>query len=275
MRSYEVFLVSLGFLPIAILVLGAIGTFIFYVITSLDKEDISDLTLTLGTVGLVTLGVLMFMRFFCMRIAVMEMFNGQEPPPTIQELTGGVNASEAIVCKYITQANLFIANKLGAQGQDDPRMVDNAVQVAVNSVGAPITVCDQVWNPPADVGEALQQNAERITRMEVTLSKYVEPIFKEAYETGTQCKDVSGSAPATGSTATEGFDDAGSSTRDLAVRVATIQNVLELQKKNYLDPIEKRIKDLQSGKISDCDRRMGQQQGLKNQKTAAAEKSLM
>jgi hypothetical protein len=274
MRSYEVFLVSLGLLPIAILVFGAIGTFIFYVLTSLDKEDISDLTLTLGTIGLVTLGILMFMRFFCMRIAVMEMFDGQEPPPTIQELTGGVNASEAIVCMYIKQANLFIANKLGAQGQDDPSLVQNAVQNAINSVGAPITMCDQVWNPPADVGEALQQNAERITRMEVTLSKYVEPIFKEAYETGTQCKDVSGSAPAIGSTATEGFDDAGS-TRDLAIRVATIQNVLELQKKNYLDPIEKRIKDLQSGKISDCDRRMGQKQGLTNQKTATAEKSLM
>lgn len=270
MRRYELFLVSLGLLPVAILVLGAIGTFIFYVLTSLDKKDISDLTLTLGTIGIVTLGVLMFMRFFCMRIAVMEMFDGQEPPPTIQELTGSVNATEAIVCKYITQANLFIANKLGAQGQDDPRMVENAVQIAVNSVGAPITMCDQVWNPPADVGEALQQNAERITRMEVTLSKFVEPIFKEAYETGTQCKDVSGSVPATG---VEGFDDAGS-TRDLAVRVATIQNVLELQKKNYLDPIEKRVQDLKSGKISDCDRRMGQQQGLTNQKTAAAVKSL-
>lgn len=271
MRSYEVFLVSLGLLPIAILVLGAIGTFIFYIVASLDKEDISDLTLTLGTVGLITLGVLMFMRFFCMRIAVMEMFKGYEPPPTIKDLTDGVNATEAVVCMYIKQANLFIANKLGKQGQDDPRMVENAVQIGVNSVGAPITMCDQVWNPPADVGEALQQIDERITRMEVTLSKYVEPIFKEAYETGTQCKDVSGSMPVSG--LTEGFDDAGS-TRDLAVRVATIQNVLELQKKHYLDPIEQRVKDLKSGKISDCDRRMGQQQGLTNQKTAAAVASL-
>ena len=261
---------SLGIITVAILVLGAIGTFILYIVTRLDKDDISDLTLTLSTIGLVTLGVLMFMRFFCMRISVLERFGTQGPPPTIQDLTGAVNATEAIVCKYITQANLFIANKLGAQGQDDPRMVENAVQIAVNSVGAPITMCDQVWNPPADIGEALQQNAERITRMEVTLSKYVEPIFKEAYETGTQCKDASGSTPPA---STEGFDDA-SSTQDMAVRLATIQNVLELQKKNYLDPIEKRIQDLKSGKVSDCDRRMGQQQGLTNQKTADAVKSL-
>jgi len=269
MRRYELFLVSLGLLPVAILVLGAIGTFIFYVLTRLEKEDISDLTLTLGTIGIVTLGVLMFMRFFCMRISVMEQF--ASAPVTIQELTAEVNETEAIVCKYITQANLFTANKLGAQGQDDPRMVENAVQLSVNAVGAPITMCDQVWNTPADIGEALQQNNERITRMDVTLSKFVEPIFKEAYEAGTQCKDVSGSVPA--STTTEGFDDA-SSTQDLYTRLKVIQNVLILQKKNYLDPIEKRVQDLKSGKISDCDRRMGQQQGLTNQKTAAAVKSL-
>ena len=141
--------------------------------------------------------------------------------------------AEAKVCTLVVAVNKYIQSDLGQSGHDNPALVSTAQANAAAAVIGGITVCPAPIDLTAD---------ERLTRMEQTLTQLVEPQLKIAYNKAMTC---------------EGF---AASTED---RLAAIHQMVDTLTKQYIDPLNQKVEDLKSGKLSDCERRKGASTALK------------
>lgn len=216
------------------LILGGfaiMGTIMFLV--KLTATDMTEILLAMGTIWLVTIVVLIFVSNVCMSISpVQERFTASSVD--IQAF----NTAEEAVCEMMASTISYIRNDAGPQGPD---AITSAIQQSIANAGGPVSQC-----PPIAVNDTTseQELDERLTRMENSLNGLVEPEAKKTFA-ATQC--------------TEGFADQGS-------RLAAIQQTIQSLQSQYLDPIQQKQRDLQCGRLSDCERKKGAAMGFQQGK---------
>lgn len=231
--------VYLAFVPIGIVLVALLITGVFFLMGRLTAENVDDIIDALVYISVPLLAVMLFVRFVCLDIRPVEQFDTGSDP--IADLWANITAAEKTVCEYITRADTFIQNQVGKPGHDDPSILAAAQQSARTAAGGPLTDCSA-----GDVAASLDEAENRIQRMETTLNGFTAPVFQQAYKASNTC---------------ESFADvsAGAAARitDLQQRVSAIQQLLVLQKKKMLDPIDAKQQALQSGQLSDCDKKRG------------------
>ena len=163
--------------------------------------------------------------------------------PHLKRLEADVAEAEEAVCKYITRADQFIKGDVGPAGKKDPSLVTAAEEKA--RTGVNLVLCSD--GAPAEMGATpdLGDLENRIARLESTLSGFTGVVFKHSYDTTVPCQ--------------EGFADVASPSTPsgLEQRLAAVRQTIADQQEKYLGPIDQKTKDLQSGKVSDCDKRQG------------------
>ena len=208
----------------------------------------------LGIGVVITLVVLVIVKNTCQVIHPTEQFDNAPIPLTtfIQQ----VLATEKEVCTLITQTDKFIKGDQGSAGHKDPTLVEAAQQKARAAVVdpltkevVPLTDCGTPW----DASEV----ANRISRLELTLKMFTGPEIQKTYNSTGPCNEsfVSGSGSAPASGPEEMADPA------LVQRLAAINEVINMQRTQWLVPINQKIKDLRSGKASSCDKQKGSTTG--------------
>jgi len=246
MQNQGLALFSIGALPYLIIFGALIFTSVFFFLTKLSAEDFAEIIAAMGTIWLVIILVLLFVSRVCMSISPVEHFTDMD-----SSIDADLDKTEAMVCKLIEDVRNFITADIGQPGQDDPSLITAAMQKAVDAVNGPITICLTESTESSRSTESTDKLSidDRLTRMEQTLNQLVEPQLKLAYDKSMIC---------------EGFE---SDSMDLASdpnaeskqkeRLTTIQATMDMLKKRYLDPLDKKQADLKSGQLSDCEKRKG------------------
>ena len=247
-----------GLSPFIILAIIAILFAFYYIASKLDVSDMSYVFTCLGIGVVITLVVLVIVKNTCQVIHPTEQFDNTPIPLTtfIQQ----VLATEKEVCTLITQTDKFIQGDQGSAGHKDPTLVEAAQQKARAAVIDPLT---KAVVPLTDCGAPWDSSevANRISRLELTLKMFTGPEIQKTYNSTVPCNEsfVSGSGPASGSasgsTPEEMADPA------LVQRLVAIKEVITMQQTQWLAPINQKIKDLRSGKVSSCDKQKGSTAG--------------
>ena len=231
---------ALGFLPF-MLILGGfaiMGSVMFLV--KLSANDMTEILLAMGTIWLVTIVVLIFVSNVCMSISpVQERFTALQASQASQSVDiQAFNTAEEAICDMMASTISYIRNDAGPQG---PSAITVAIQQAIANAGGPVTQC-----PPIAATDATSETEldERLTRMERSLNGLVEPEAKKTFA-ATQC--------------TESFVDQGG-------RLEAIQQTIKTLQSQYLDPIQQKQRDLQCGRLSECERKKGATAGVQQGK---------
>ena len=241
LRSYEIGLLSIGMLPFAVLAIAGLAMGLGFIGSKFSAEDISEIVLSVGTIGLIVFAVLIFVTRMCVKISPVEHFDPTSAPTdTPQQLLVDITATEADVCKLITRTDKFIQSDIGKPGHDNPDLVTAAQQQARQAVGGQITDCDAYW-PDLSGDAALQEADNRLTRMEMTLKSLTGPELEKTYDRAVKCEGFAGS-----------LDLA-----DLRRRLDVIHDTIGFQQQKYLKPIDDKNAALQRGEASDCDKKRG------------------
>ena len=198
-----------------------------------------EILLTMGTIWLVVILVLLFVSHVCMSISPIERF--------MDTFLEDIKKAETAVCKMKEEVIIFIKNDNGQKGLDDPSLNDRSINYAISKVDGPITTC-----PPTDEPADLN---EHLTRMEHTLAQFIEPQLKAAYEKSMNCSEGF-MVPASARRRRRGLEPF-LDLDDSAQRLQAIEHTLHRLTVQYLAPIQQKQKDLQSGKVSDCDKQKG------------------
>lgn len=240
---------SIGLIPFMIIAAGMIAVGLATVITRVPLDVVGELAVAVGTIGMIVLCVLLFISHVCLRIQPVELFEDVQPTtPFLEELT----KAEASVCKLVDETNNYIQADVGPPGISTPELVTVAQQKAVAAVPGPIVICSSASpsspSSPSEVKESLTP-VQRLERMEMTLSQFVEPEFKSACLKAGVCS------------AGEGFEDGsdGSDTDPVVLRrrLAAVNAKVRTLTVTYLDPMKKKQDDLQKGQASDSDKQKG------------------
>ena len=213
------------------------------------KEASPEMQRLLIVLLLVAAVILVFSILFCWSCLTpkpREMFvdasgASSSVDPQLKRLQADVAEAEETVCKYITRADQFIKGNVGPASKKDPSLVTAAEEKA--RTGVNMVLCSD--GAPANVGAPgavpdLGDLENRIARLESTLSGFTGVVFKHSYDTTVPCQ--------------EGFADVAA---DLEQRLAAVRQIITDQQEKYLGPIDQKTKDLQAGKVSDCDKRRG------------------
>ena len=231
-----------AFIPFIIIGVALIATVALFVLdAAMTLELLGDIVTAMGSIWIIIVIVLLFVSFFCMEIHPIENFEETKETKEAKEAKSLLNKTEKEVCTMKDEVRKIIASNLGQAGQDDPMLIEKDMEV-----GSPTTVCRSTESPLTE--------DERLTRMETTLVKLAEPVLKKAYDTIMKCE---GFAPYL-----EGFENSTTSTTSTLAhpnsssdRLSVIQNKLRMLRSMYLDPLLQNQQDLQSGKLSDCNKR--------------------
>jgi hypothetical protein len=225
MPTQELALFSIGALPY-LLILGALVLMsVFFFLTKLTMEDMTEILVAMGTIWLVVILVLLFISHVCMSISPVEQF---------ADADFDIEGTEAAVCKLITDVRNFITSDIGQPGQADPSLITAAMQKAIDAVKGPITTCPEApASAPAPSDPAIIE--DRLARMERTLEQLVEPQFKYTYDKAMTCEGFASGTP--------------------QERLTAIQATIATLKARYLDPLDQKQADLQAGHLSDCEKR--------------------
>jgi hypothetical protein len=253
---------TIGFLPFLTILAAAAITLVFLVVlfllSRLTLLEVGGLGGAIGLIVGMSLLVLVFVNVACAAVRPREMFQDVSSASPLQDLITNIVMTETDVCRYITEADNFIKNKVGKPGQDNPQLVSAAQKAArqmlVNPLikeyePIPMSTCPSVWPKDISGADAVFAEADnRIAKMESTLKLFTLPQFTEA-KAAMAC--------------TESFADAAAAeTEDprltaLKQRLAAVQATIASQKSEYLDPIHQKQADLQKGIASDCEKRKG------------------
>jgi len=231
---------AIGILPVLIIGGAALLLGILFIIMKIPGDVASEVVVAAGTIGLIILLCLIFIRVFCLNIQPYEMFESGSTEQT--ETTGPsdeeLSAAEQEVCALVKRADEYIEAGVGQPGQENPALVTQAKAKAVNDAA----IYGQLTECPPSKGQQTLQALERIDRMERRLLKFVEPILLSACQAAAICsKDMTGTA----------IDVTTMSAVD---RLAQIQKLSKKMHVLYLDPMDQKIKDLQGGSVSDSDK---------------------
>ena len=200
------------------------GSILF--LMKLTANDMTEILLAMGTIWLVVVVVLIFVSNVCMSISpVQERFTDTSSTVDVQAF----NTAEEAVCEMMATAVSYIRNDVIQQGPD---AITEAIQQAITNAG-PVSRCPP--HPAVTETTSEKELEERLTRMENSLNGLVDPGVQKTFA-ATQC--------------TEGFADMGS-------RLAAVQQTIKTLQSQYLDPIQQKQRDLQCGRLSDCERKKG------------------
>lgn len=230
---------ALGFLPFMLILGGFLimGAVLF--LMKLTANDMTEILLAMGTIWLVIIIVLIFVSNVCMSISpIQERFYASHISNEIQEHfydsstvdIQAFNTAEESVCEMMATVISYIRNDAS---QQSPDAITEAIQQAITNAGGPITRCPS--QPVVTETTSEKELDERLTRMENSLNGLIKPGVQKPFA-AIQC--------------TEGFTDIGS-------RLAAVQQTIKTLQSQYLDPIQQKQRDLQCGRISDCERKKG------------------
>ena len=192
----------------------------------LTANDMTEILLAMGTIWLVVIIVLIFVSNVCMSISPIQERFYDSSTVDIQAF----NTAEESVCEMMATAISYIRNDASQQGPD---AITGAIQQAITNAGGPITRCPS--QPVVTETTSEKELDERLTRMENSLNGLIKPGVQKPFA-AIQC--------------TEGFADIGS-------RLAAVQQTIKTLQSQYLDPIQQKQRDLQCGRLSDCERKKG------------------
>jgi hypothetical protein len=207
------------------------------------REATPEMQRLLIVLLLVAAVILVFSLLFCWSCLTprpRETFVDAAADPQITRLQADVTEAEEAVCKYITRADQFIKGGVGPAGKKDPSLVSAAEEKAREGVNLVLCSDDAPAAAPAPTLEDLEN---RIARLESTLSGFTGVVFKHSYDTTVPCQ--------------EGFAVTQPTASELEQRLAAVRQAITDQQEKYLGPIDQKTKDLQAGKVSDCDKRRG------------------
>lgn len=216
-----------GLLPYLLIGGALLITGAFLALSNLTAAVVTEVLVAMGTIWLVVMLVLVIVSHVCMNISPVERFTDISD----QAFLDDVAKAEADICSMLEDVSQFITNTFGKRGQDNPALPAAAFQAALAAANGPTTVC-----PPATMVDA----EDRLDRMERTLLLVIEPQFKTTYDTSVTCN--------------EGFADLSLTPVD---RLQRLRATIDLMNSKYLRPIQQKQKDLQSGRVSDCDKKKG------------------
>jgi len=233
----------------------------------MSAEEYQQIVMYVVVILLIVAVVSMLACALCYRIRPMETFvagvidisAGEQTQQVdeVQEIWTAVGKTEAEICKLIKQTDTYIQNGLGPKDKDDPTLVASAQQNARADAGGPITDCSANW--PATVADVSSQTLDqtmaqlddRIRRMEITLKGFSAPVLEKAYKSTVECS-------------TEGFGDyapfesfVATSLTALQDRLKEVQAAINYQEKKLIGGMNRKMKDLQAGRASDCDKQRG------------------
>ena len=241
-RSTGIPVVSIGMLPFMLILGGVLFVGIVSILMKTPNEIITEIIVTAGIIVTIVVVILLFISHFCLRIYPVELF--EDTPPTSSSFLDRLTKAEADVCKLVDETNNYIQADVGPPGISTPELVTVAQQKAVAAVPGPIVSCP----PPSGDKESLTP-VQRLERMEMTLSQFVEPEFKSACVKAGVCS------------AGEGFQDGsdGSDTDPVVLqrRLDAVNAKIKTLTVTYLDPMKKKQEDLQKGQASDSDKQKG------------------
>ena len=215
----------IGFLPFLLILGAALVVGVFFVFSKLTSDAATEIISAVATILLLVMLVLIVVTRLCLRITPVEHFDD----------TTAIGVAEAKVCHLIDAVNKYIQSDLGKSGHDDPSLVVNAQAAAAAAVDGGVTKC------PSPIGLT---DDERLTRMERTLEQLVEVQLKIAYDKAMTC---------------EGFVASNEE------RLVAIHQTVDRLTKKYIDPLNQKVEDLKSGKVSACERRKGAATAIKKQ----------
>jgi hypothetical protein len=217
----------MGLFPFAVIIIGALILFVAFLFWRLSVNDMTEILLSVGTIWLIVIFVLVFVSFVCASIQVREGFG---------EITkDDLVALEDQVCALMASSDSYITNDVGKAGQDNPAVLEKAKQDARGSGSGTMPECSMT---PAVI-------EGRISRIERALGVFTGPQLKKTYDKTVPCKEGFES-PLSGSPVSPGsFGD----------RLKKIKEKIATQKKQYLEPIEQKEKDVKAGKLSDCEKK--------------------
>jgi len=251
-------IIIFGLSPFIILAIIAILFAFYYVASKLDANDMYYVFTCLGIMIVITLAVLVLVKNTCHVIHPTERFDNSPLP--LSTFIQQVLATEKEVCLLITQTDKFIQGDQGSAGHKDPTLVEAAQQKARAAVVDPLT---KTVVPLTDCGTPWDSSevANRISRLELTLKIFTGPEIQKTYNSTVPCNEsfVSGSGPASGSAS--GSPPEEMADPALVQRLAAINEVINMQRTQWLVPINQKIKDLRSGKASSCDKQKGSTAG--------------
>jgi hypothetical protein len=257
----------LALLPFGLIIGAGILTAILTAGGKMTPEDYQQIVTYVVVILLIVAVVSMLTCALCYRIRPEEGFvagvidisgamNKQEDDE-VQDLWTAVGKTEEAICKLIKQTDTYIQNGLGPKDKDVPSLVSAAQQEARADAGGPITDCSANWPTTiADVSSqtldmTMSQLDDRINRMETTLKGFSAPVLEKAYKSTVECS-------------TESFGDyapfesfVATSLTALQDRLKAVQASINYQEKKLIGGMKQKMKDLQAGKASDCDKQRG------------------
>jgi len=205
----------LAFLPFLIIGVALLATFALFVLDAALTSEI--MTELLIAMGGIWLIIIAVL--LCVSFFCMEIH-------PIEHFADTIEQTEAAICKMKDEIRTFVASDLGKAGQEEPTLISQRM-----NVGSPTVACDSTTKLTMD---------ERLTRMEITLDKLAEPELKKSYDATMKC---------------EGFATPLVNPKDPNDRLSAIQKKLSILTTMYLDPILQHQRDLQSGIVSDCNKK--------------------
>lgn len=225
------------FVPFAV----AIG---LYIVLFLERQSdvinrvLKPLGFSLGAVIATLLFMSMIVTTFCLAIHPVEAF---------VDYGAQITAAEVRVCQLITRTDNFISGDIGSTGMiynaegdsidtdEHRRLVSNA---QMNARPALMTDCSQATYSEAD-------DDNRLARLESTLGSFSGPHIQSAYDKSV--RPCGTSAP----------ESLGFVKKPVQARIDAILAEIDRQEKRLLAPLDEKVKQMQTGDLSDCDKRMG------------------
>jgi len=216
-----------GLLPFGLIFTALVLTGMYFVFSKLTAEIVTEVLIAMGTIWLVVMLVLVFVTHICMKITPVEHFTDTSV------FMADFTKAETTVCSMMGDLLQFIKNDAGKKGVDNPAIPTATLQLLIDGAGGPVTTC------PSPTDSLLTSDIidDRLSRMERTLERVIEPYFKSTYDKSMSC---------------EGFDSPLPSDRLKKVEALIRQLTVK-----YLTPIQKKQADLQKGIASDCDKKRG------------------
>lgn len=255
-------IVIFGLSPFIILAIIAIlFGFYYFIASKLSADDMPFLLGCLGTIVIITLVVLIFIKNVCTTIHPTERFDNA--PILLSTFIPQVVATEKEVCLLITQTDNFIKGDQGSAGHKDPSLVTAAQEAARTAVVDPVT---KEVVPLTDCGTPWDASEveNRISRLELTLKMFTGPEIQKTYNSTVPCESfVSG--PASATLAPEPTADPA-----LVQRLAAINAVIDAQRTEWLTPIQQKMAALKKGQVSSCDKQKGGTAGQSAVSSASA-----
>ena len=257
----------LGLLPFGLILGAGLLTALLTMSSKMSAEDYQEIVTNVIVILMIVSVVSILACLLCYRIRPVESFvagiidisaaEHRQVTDPVQDLWTAVGATEKEVCKLIKQTDTYIQNGLGPKDKDVPSLVSAAQQDARADAGGPITDCSETW--PTTVMDVSAQTLDmtmaqlddRITRMETTLKGFSSPVLEKAYKSTVECS-------------TESFGDyapiesfVATSIQALQERLKAVQDAINYQEKKLIGGMNRKMKDLQSGRASDCDKQRG------------------